>query len=262
MKSFYKKLAVLIAVLGITHLSYSQYELPKDGWSVIDYSAQVNDAEWSVNWAIDGTLPTQLSGEMWASPWSGDPSWPHHITIDIGEKYSISKVVIARRLINFGRIKDYELYLSNDTSAWGDPATSGTWEDNDQDDTCYVETPVSARYVKFVGLNGFDTNGYIMVEEINIAGDITAGIDLHQATNKMHAYPNPTNGIINVTLPKTEGTLRYNIFSITGEVVENGNIREGMDTYAFNLSNLTNGIYIIEIIDGNGNSNRSKVIKK
>ena len=56
-------------------------------------------------------------------------------------------------------------------------------------------------------------------------------------------YPNPTNAIVNLALNNQENLI-YNVYNLTGELVLTGNINEKTN---FDVSNFSNGVYIISV---------------
>jgi hypothetical protein len=63
--------------------------------------------------------------------------------------------------------------------------------------------------------------------------------------------PNPANDVLHLTLP--EGNATYNITTLTGQVMETGMLTE--QTSDLNISALSEGIYVLQLIGQNGESN-------
>lgn len=77
-------------------------------------------------------------------------------------------------------------------------------------------------------------------------------------SNKIVAYPNPTNDVINITNKysnSTNGLLE--VFNINGQKVIEQNISNNIDVISLNVSDLSSGVYIYKL---NGETN--KFIKK
>jgi thiol-disulfide isomerase/thioredoxin len=90
--------------------------------------------------------------------------------------------------------------------------------------------------------------------EINNAGKGkvgTVGITEEVAKNfSISAYPNPTNGIVNLTMELSEASnVSLEVVNILGEVVttiENQNLAAGTQYNQIDLSNLTEGVYFVK----------------
>lgn len=82
-------------------------------WKVVSVSSE-NGGEEARN-AIDGDLNT-----IWHSRWN-DPvaKHPHEIVVDMSSLLEIDKFIYQPRNSENGRIKDYELYFSQDGKNWG-----------------------------------------------------------------------------------------------------------------------------------------------
>lgn len=82
--------------------------------------------------AVDGNSAT-----MWHTPWTPSVTpHPHYIDLDLGVESSVSgleylprqdKLANGNPELN-GTIENYEIYVSNSTTDWGDPVKTGTWD--------------------------------------------------------------------------------------------------------------------------------------
>ena len=105
----------------------------------------------------------------------------------------------------------------------------------------------------------------IFIDDINI--DIaTATKDISETIELMSIYPNPTSNLCSIKFKLSQSkTLLVNIFNVLGEKVYNiqKNIfSEGENELKLNTSNLSNGIYIIELSDGLRAINKQLIISK
>ena len=71
-------------------------------------------------------------------------------------------------------------------------------------------------------------------------------------------YPNPTSSVLNIEVPQSS-QYNYSIFTINGKQVLNGDFNS--NTTQINTNNLSSGVYIIQITNGD-NSISKRVIKK
>ena len=67
-----------------------------------------------------------------------------------------------------GRVKDYEIYLSEDNTQWGEPAVKGTMGRRAREETIRLTQPVKARFMKFVILNGQSSQPFGSVAELDV----------------------------------------------------------------------------------------------
>jgi hypothetical protein len=85
------------------------------------------------------------------------------------------------------------------------------------------------------------------------------------ALNSLNVYPNPSNGFVTVNLKTTEATnIDFRIVNTVGATLlqETAESVIGNFTQTFNLSNLGNGIYFLQINDGKGATTKKIIISK
>jgi|TARA_B110000259_G_scaffold102731_1_gene118281 DNA-binding beta-propeller fold protein YncE len=73
--------------------------------------------------------------------------------------------------------------------------------------------------------------------------------------SKISIYPNPTNGLITI---ENEDISSFNLFNSLGKMIKTGVLN---GTTTLDLNNFENGLYIIQMIDNQGNATSKKVIK-
>ena len=115
--------------------------------------------------AIDGNPDT-----FWHSRWSGEPAQPpHHLIIDFGQPLNVAAIIYtARKDMENGHVRDYEIYLSDNPSDWGTPAAKGRIRRNAEEETIRLSQPVKARYLKFVALSEQSGQPYATVAELEV----------------------------------------------------------------------------------------------
>lgn len=92
-----------------------------------------------------------------------------------------------------------------------------------------------------------ETNGtYLIVDDISFDG-LTTSLSNTNSNNNNLAYPNPATDIVNLN---ANGD--YQLYTVAGESVLQGTGSE------LNVSNLENGIYVLEVTE-NGNTSRQKI---
>ena len=115
--------------------------------------------------AVDGDPDS-----FWHSRWSGTPAQPpHFLVIDFTKTLNVATVTYtARKDMDNGHVKDYEIYLSDDPKTWGAPAAKGTFRRNAAEQTIRLPKPVAARYLKFVALNEQSGRSFATVAELDV----------------------------------------------------------------------------------------------
>ena len=116
--------------------------------------------------ALDGNPNT-----AWRS--ANSVSYPHEIQLDLGENSLVSgfQYLPSTASTQDGIITNYEIYISNVTSNWGAPVSSGTW-DNTTDLKVVSFNPVQAKYLRFVALAGANGNTQASAAELNVVRPI------------------------------------------------------------------------------------------
>jgi PKD repeat protein len=105
----------------------------------------------------------------------------------------------------------------------------------------------------------------IFIDDINI--DIsTATKDISETIDLLSVFPNPasTNCFIKFNLTQTK-TLAIHVFNVLGEkiqTIQKNIYEEGENEVKLNTSNLSNGMYIVQINDGTRAINKQLVISK
>jgi hypothetical protein len=106
--------------------------------------------------------------------------------------------------------------------------------------------------VAFVHTNSNDE--YIMMmDDISVAPGV--GVEENEAA-QVRVYPNPATSTINV---EAQGFEQYQVVNMLGQSVVNGKLMNG--TTQINVSNLTNGVYFVRLINGSS-VETIKVVKK
>ncbi|WP_216378225.1 family 20 glycosylhydrolase [Arcanobacterium phocae] len=117
--------------------------------------------------AIDGNADT-----FWHTKWSaGSDHFPHFIALNLNKKCEVSGLEYTPRQDSENtRLKDYEIYVSNDGGAWGKPVATGSFDASTSPKYVAFDA-VSANYVKLVGRNAQNGREFGGAGEIRIDGD-------------------------------------------------------------------------------------------
>jgi hypothetical protein len=201
---------------------------------------------------------------IWHTRWStGDDPYPHEIQIDLGREFTIYKFTYQTRQDGEnGRIKAYKLYFSNDTLDWGSPAKTGEFTNTSSPQTIEFDTAKVGRYFRLLALSEVNGNPWASAAEFSMVGctEPPVGLDNVNTLQMLPAFPVPTGGSLNVSLPVGK-RFSYRIVSSSGKEVDHGIIEHSSDSHAFNLGSLHNGVYFIVLTHDQGATYRVKVIK-
>ena len=112
-------------------------------------SSQENGGEGAEN-LVDGDL-----GTIWHTMYSITlAKYPHWVDFDAAEEKTMKGFVyIARQDGSNGRIKDFEIYLSNDGKNWGEPVMKGSFKNTADAQRIMFAKPHRARYIRLRALN-------------------------------------------------------------------------------------------------------------
>jgi PKD repeat protein len=235
-------------------------ELPKNEWKLIYVDSEELNYPGYATMSFDGDPET-----IWHTRWStGDDPYPHEIQVDLGKKYSISNFTyLTRQDGENGRIKAYELYISEDSLDWGMSVKMGEFVNTGAPQTIIFDTVKVGQYFRLVALSEVNGNPWASAAEFSMVGCIEwpAGNDDMQAINTITAFPVPTNSIVNVALPSGD-KFYYRILSSTGLLIDKGVIDNPSGTFSFDLGNHAAGFYFVTLTDDQGVTFRVKVVKK
>ena len=235
-------------------------ELPKSLWSLIYVdSEEINDPGYATM-SFDNNPAT-----IWHTRWStGNDPYPHEIQVGLGQRYKISSFTYLNRQDGEnGRIKAFELYISEDTLDWGTPVKTGEFLNTAAPQTIVLDTVTTGSYFRFVALNEVNGGPWASAAEFSFVGcvDWPVGAGAIQRDDKLTAFPVPTNGMVEVSLP-AGSHFKYQIVTIDGKIVQNGTVKDDVDIYPFNLGDSSPGVYFIMMTNETGQIYRVKVVKR
>lgn len=249
--------------------------IPRTAWKATADSEEL-EGEGAVNGrasaAIDGNEDT-----YWHTQWhSQEPPYPHHLKIDLGEKYQLSNAYFyPRAASDNGRIKDYELYLSENSSEDGSLVAKGSFDQSNSKKSVAIDK-ASGRYLTFKALSSHKEESLAALAEIEIVGCITSkkepeapksddptGLDL-KLPEKLSAYPIPVQSVLTLEIPfsNPNEVVHYRIISMDGKTIQNGETVMDQARCKFDLRNLLPGIYVMKVTNEQGQQATVKIIKK
>jgi hypothetical protein len=120
----------------------------------------------------------------------------------------------------------------------------------------------------FVGTTDFDPGSSTMNLTSVGTGDSfihkmsqdLSGIVENRNDSHFHAYPNPTNGMINISSERPLNNAQIKVLDIQGKLIENKSNLHG-NHFVADISDQANGIYFIQIIE-TGQVSRMLVVKR
>jgi len=123
----------------------------------------------------EGEPENVLDGDdstFWHTHWSGrkaDP--PHSLVVDLGSAKTVGRVLLTQRGgdNHNGRIRDFELYVSNDGQTWGEAVFKGRLGNRDGAQPVLLPSAQSVRFVKLVALSDWSNGGWAALAEFDIA---------------------------------------------------------------------------------------------
>ncbi len=114
--------------------------------------------------AGDGDL-----GTIWHTEFVGaTPGYPHELVVDLGAPRRIEGLLyVPRQDSPNGRVKDFEVRVSDDGKTWSEPLAKGRW--NNDPSFKHVALPGSvARYVQLRGLSEVEGRPFMSAAELSV----------------------------------------------------------------------------------------------
>lgn len=158
--------------------------IDKSRWTVVSFDSEQGGNEVARN-VIDGNENT-----IWHTSYGNNKTdCPHEVVIDMKYCYNITQFAYqGRQDGGNGRVREFDVYFSNSTRAWGSPAASGTLQNTSVMQYVNVAEGTSGRYMRFVIRSTHDNNQYASVAELGIL-----------ATGKNTSYKTPVSVISSAT---------------------------------------------------------------
>lgn len=98
-------------------------------------------------------------------------SYPHEIRLDMGGERKVKGLVFQSAKLKEARVKDYEVYVSQDGKNWGEPVARGTMANTADKQEALFFTSASGKFIRFVALSSHDGGDSAAVAELNILTD-------------------------------------------------------------------------------------------
>ena len=162
-----------------------------------------------------------------------------------------------------GRIKDYELYISEEDFDWGEPVSTGSFENTSSPQTIEFPEGVIGKYFRLLALSEVNGNAWASAAEFTMVGctDITFGTEQENVNNEIKGFPVPTNGELSIPLPAFTN-YKYHLYNSEGRQCAQGEIAVGTASAHLDLSHLSTGAYFMKLNDERGVVYNVKFIKE
>ncbi len=139
--------------------------IDKTQWKIVRSSSEQGGGE-NVSNAIDGDINT-----IWHSRYS-DPAgkFPYEIVVDMIDTYKVKEFIYqGRQDGSNGRVKNYEVYFSNDPNQFGtNPDAGGNFINTGNPQVVKVASQPEARYFKFVAKSEVERKPFASAAELGI----------------------------------------------------------------------------------------------
>lgn len=97
-------------------------------------------------------------------------SFPHWVDFDCGEQKTLTGFSYLPRQNSLnGRIKDYEIYVSDDGKNWGEPVVKSSFDSSSELKKVKFTAPVKARYIRLRALSSHDGHDYASGAEFSVS---------------------------------------------------------------------------------------------
>jgi photosystem II stability/assembly factor-like uncharacterized protein len=235
-------------------------ELPKNQWTLLYVDSEELNYPGLATMSFDGDPET-----IWHTRWStGSDPYPHEIQVDLGSLFRIYTFTLLNRQDGEnGRIKSYELYISEDNVDWGEPVSTGEFVNTAAPQTLEFPEGIVGRYWRLVGLSEVNGNPWASAAEFSLVGctDIAFGTSPGKENESLQAFPVPTSGVVNISVPEGQN-IRYTVTSSVGQVINYGTIEQSNNIFSLDLSDEIPGLYFVRFVTGSGTTFIARIIKE
>lgn len=78
----------------------------------------------------------------------------------------------------------------------------------------------------------------------------------------VNVYPNPTSGVLNISIPNNDKVFELQLFDMNGKVVMNSNLTDSQQLKTLQLAQFANAVYLLTIHSKDGEFTSSHRIQK
>lgn len=150
---------------SMTTMAEFGFFVDKSNWTIFSCSSQGSNSDERARNAIDSDITT-----FWHTQWGdGEPKHPHEIIVDMKQYYRVEAFVYTGRLdMENGRVKDYEIYFSNNPEVWRSPAAKGQFTNVSSPQSVTINSKPIARYFKLKAQSEVSNRVWTSAAELGI----------------------------------------------------------------------------------------------
>ena len=178
MKSFYALIFVFLLSL-FSAVACDTLLIDRSQWELLYVSSEETVGENENNGHAIHAFDNDAS-TFWHSQWKDSVGeYPYTLIIDLKDTVQLNGIsILTRDGSTNGRVANFELYITNDTTDWGVAAIIDVFDypnpsSGSQQRADYFFGAVAGRFVKLVALNSLRGDTYLMVAELNLYQDST-----------------------------------------------------------------------------------------
>ncbi|MFY0607672.1 MAG: DUF5060 domain-containing protein [Cyclobacteriaceae bacterium] len=230
----------------------------KSGWEVIYVDSE--EIAGDRHEAIDGDPAT-----FWHTEWKdAQPGFPHEIQIDFHNTLNVAEVHYMHRQDQWGpngAIGEYEIYVSNDSKNWGEPAAKGELEWPSDLATNYklshmitLDQVIQGRYLRLVALSetqNIAAKPFTAIAELDVVeGELLDEEDIKEelsvsSESKFSIFPNPViNNTFTINMDQ-EGDYLLTISDLAGQEIMKHSFSGSIAH--LNSSQWKSGLYFVKL---------------
>lgn len=195
-------------------------EIPQSAMKIIyvDSEETVGENGAAVN-VLDGDPNT-----IWHTEWYlQSPGYPHEIVFQLDRAYVIENFsYLPRKSQSNGRIKDYQIFVSDNAQVWGDPDVAGRWPNQTAQQIVNLAAPVSGQFVKLIALSEVNGNPWASASEISLNATFDPLIDIDGWASSLHlGFRDPSGKaaellMVDIEVDSTSPSTYYAAINFTG----------------------------------------------
>ena len=146
-----------------------------------------------------GTIRSAIDGTAAADNWWLAVPCPQWLQLDLGARYTVGYLKYQPRIEHMdGRVKDYNICVSDDPNSWGEPVATGTFSNTDAVQETLLASK-TGRYLRLECLSGYGNSNYAGASELWLYGQHAATISefavADQATGSTKFINTPTAAV-------------------------------------------------------------------